>query len=192
MDAGIFDPLDYRNVAASVVNALLARPLGPLPPSESFIGGGVYSIYYKGSFPAYASISGKDVPIYVGKAVPAGGRIGGKVLQEEEADAIAFTEPNPGQVLYKRLCEHAESVSVASNLGPADFSCRYLAVTPVWIVFGEGILIRRFRPVWNVFVNGFGNHHVGTTRYNQRRSDWDEIHPGHFNGSKPAGWVDTN
>src|ERR1017187_210931 len=154
MDAGIFDPLDYRNVAASVVNALLARPLGKLPPPDSFIGGGVYSIYYKGSFSAYASISGKNNPIYVGKAVPAGGRIGGKSVSREDMDAVAFTEPNPGQVLYKRLGEHGESVAVAKNLESADFSCRSLAVTPVWIVFAEGILIRRFRPVWNVLVNG--------------------------------------
>lgn len=44
MDGGIFDPLDYRNVAVSVVGAMLARPLSRLPPRESFSGGGVYAI----------------------------------------------------------------------------------------------------------------------------------------------------
>jgi Eco29kI restriction endonuclease len=178
MPEGIFDPLDYRNVAASVVSTLLARPLGPLPPAEPFIGGGVYTIYYKGAFPAYADISGKDTPIYVGKAVPAGGRKGGAASQGEDLESAAIVEPNPGQVLYKRLSEHFESVKAAENLDEADFFCRYLAVTPVWIVFAEGILIRHFRPIWNVAVNGFGNHHVGTTRFGQRRSEWDEIHPG--------------
>ncbi len=178
MDGGIFDPLDYRNVAVSVVGAMLARPLSRLPPRESFSGGGVYVSYFKGKFPAYKRISGTDVPIYVGKAVPPGGRIGAEVPIGDDPDSLPMIEPNPGTVLYKRLCEHAESVSAAENLRDAKSSCRYLAVTHVWIVFAEEILIRRFRPFWNLFVKGFGNHDVGKGRHNQRRSDWDEVHPG--------------
>lgn len=180
MPEGIFDPLDYRTVAKSVVDALLARPMSPLPPQEPFQGGGVYAIYYKGKFPLYKPISGTDTPIYVGKAVPAGGRKGGKSPQEagEDLEAIASTQPDPGQVLFGRLGEHADSLAAAKNLDLADFSCRYLAVTPVWIVVSEGILIRRFRPVWNVACGGFGNHDIGKTRHTQKRSEWDTIHPG--------------
>lgn len=122
--------------------------------------------------------SGKPIPIYVGKAVPAGGRKGGDSLSGEDLEAVMLTEPNPGHVLYKRLGEHADSIAAATNLKSEDFRCHYLAVTPIWITFSEGILIRKFRPVWNVLVNGFGNHDVGKGRHKQRRSEWDEIHPG--------------
>lgn len=180
MAEGIFDPLDYRTVAKSVVDALLSMPRGPLPPPEPFEGGGVYAIYYKGKFPAYQPVSGKDVPIYVGKAVPAGGRKGGTIGVEgaDDLESMANMMPNPDQVLYARLGEHADSLDAAKNLDLADFTCRYLAVTPVWIVVSEGFLIRRFRPVWNLAVGGFGNHDIGKTRHTQKRSEWDTIHPG--------------
>jgi hypothetical protein len=174
----IFDPLDYLNVARSVVSALLVQPAGQLPPPNAFSGGGVYAIYYSGAFPAYAPISDRDIPIYVGKAVPAGGRLGGAPMLNDDADAVDLIEPNPGNSLFARLRQHAASVDAARNLERADFSCRYLTVVPVWIVFAERILISRFRPIWNVWVNGFGNHHVGTTRYGQARTEWDTIHPG--------------
>jgi len=177
MPEGIFDPLDYRNVAASVVSALLARPVGPLPPPEPFRGGGVYAIYYRGNFPAYRAIKKADTPIYVGKAVPKGGRIGTSTVGED-LDSLAMLEPDPGQSLLKRLRDHAKSITEAENLELSEFECRYLAVTPIWIVVAEGVLIQKFRPAWNVFVNGFGNHHVGTTRFGQKRTEWDTVHPG--------------
>ena len=177
MPEGIFDPLDYRNVAKSVVDALLAQPISPLPPAESFRGGGVYAIYYHGDFPAYQATKEADAPIYVGKAVPKGGRIGTEIAGED-LDLMAIIEPDPGQALFSRLRDHAKSVAEAENLDVSEFNCRYLAVTPIWIGVAEGILIRRFRPVWNLLVNGFGNHHVGTTRFGQKRTEWDTIHPG--------------
>jgi hypothetical protein len=139
----------------------------------------VYAIYYRGPFRQYAPISGTKTPIYVGKAVPKGGRKGGaKSVSSDDMESLALTEPETGPSLYNRLCDHRDSLEAAQNLELGDFTCRYLAVTPVWISFSEGVLIRKFRPVWNVVVNGFGNHHVGKTRYDQRRADWDEIHPG--------------
>jgi hypothetical protein len=39
-----YDPLDYENLARSVVQALLGGPEGPLPPSEAFEGAGVYAM----------------------------------------------------------------------------------------------------------------------------------------------------
>jgi hypothetical protein len=170
---GIFDPLDYRIVAKSVVDALLSRALEPLPPGQQFVGGGVYAIYYAGSFRVYEPVSGKNVPIYVGKAVPAGGRKGG-----EDLESLEYTMPNTGQVLFKRLGDHAESVKAANNLDVADFTCRYLPVTPIWIAVAEGFLIRRFRPIWNLVAGGFGNHDIGKSRHSQKRSEWDTIHPG--------------
>ena len=107
------------------------------------------------------------MPIYVGKAVPAGARKGGYGLGG-----------SPGTVLYRRLIEHAESVEQAENLSAEDFFCRYLAVDDIWIPLGESLLIEMLSPVWNALIDGFGNHDPGKGRYNQQRSAWDVLHPG--------------
>lgn len=36
----------------------------------------------------------------------------------------------------------------------------------------------QFHPLWNVAIDGFGNHDPGKGRYEQAKSDWDVIHPG--------------
>jgi len=51
-----YDPLDYENLAKSVVQALLSGPEVPLPPPETFEGCGVYAIYYHGDFKGISSI----------------------------------------------------------------------------------------------------------------------------------------
>jgi hypothetical protein len=78
-----FNPLDKKNLGSSVAEALvsaIAHPLGALP---AFNGVGIYAIYYCGTFSAYKLIADQNsdrtnprVPIYVGKAVPAGARKG--------------------------------------------------------------------------------------------------------------------
>jgi len=129
--------------------------------------------YYTGDFPAYRRIAAQNAhdvwakPIYVGKAVPAGARRGGYGLGE-----------SPGEVLYRRLREHAVSIQQATNLSLSDFTCRYLVVDDIWIPLAESLLISMFIPLWNYYLDGFGNHDPGAGRYNQQRSAWDEIHPG--------------
>jgi hypothetical protein len=168
----LFNPLDKRNLGISVADALLAKALGPLPP-EPFVGAGVYAIYYTGNFPAYQRISLKsgkgrrEIPIYVGKAIPAGGRKG-----------VFDLEIQPGTVLYGRLAQHAESVRQAKNLDIADFSCRYLVVDDIWIPLGETLLIQTFSPLWNRVIDGFGNHDPGKGRYQGQMPQWDVLHPG--------------
>ena len=44
----------------------------------------------------------------------------------------------------------------------------------------EAEMIRRYRPLWNTVVDGFGNHDPGKGRYNQARSEWDVLHPGRY------------
>jgi hypothetical protein len=144
-----------------------------LPPPDAFLGAGVYVVYYTGDFPLYKTIAaankrGKwNQPIYVGKAIPAGGRKGGQGLE-----ALA------GAVLHKRLQEHGETVNVAPTLKLKDFTCRYLVVEDIFISLTESILIEKYRPVWNLVLDGFGNHDPGGGRYNQQRSFWDTLHPG--------------
>ena len=169
MPTEAYDPLDYQNLAQSVVAALFRQPLSPLPPVEEVIGAGVYAIYYRGDFPPYGPISGPncETPIYVGCAMPTGGRKG--------AD---LTAPSEGSELLARLRQHASSIEQARNLGLGDFACRYLVVVPVWIRLAERFLISHYRPVWNVAVDGFGNHDPGAGRSGSRRPPWDILHPG--------------
>lgn len=167
-----FNPLDKTNLRESVAETLLQQIPEPLPP-EPFIGAGVYAIYYHGPFKLYAEIVNHnhenlhDWPIYVGKAVPAGARKGGFGLGAD-----------PGQVLYKRLAEHAASIEHAKNIELSDFLCRFLVVDDIWIPLGEALLVETFSPLWNQKLDGFGNHDPGKGRYNQQRSPWDTIHPG--------------
>jgi len=168
----VFNPLDKTNLAQSVRDHLLKRPVVQLPP-DRFMGAGIYAIYYTGGFPAYRKIARtapsdeKAIPIYVGKAVPAGSRKGGYGLGADPAD-----------VLHRRLSEHASSIEEARNLKLGDFQCRYLLVDDIWIPLGEALLIETFKPVWNMLVDGFGHHDQGKARRSQKKSAWDTLHPG--------------
>jgi hypothetical protein len=142
-EAAPYNPLEKRNLGASVAEALLSQQpmsLGELAP---FPGAGVYALYYKGSFAPYKLIAevnqGMDpqAPIYVGKAIPAGGRRGASV------------EVGPAtRALFRRLKEHAESIEAATNLELSDFACRFLVVDDIWIPLGESLLIAKFSPLW--------------------------------------------
>lgn len=168
-----YNPLDKKHLAENVAQKLLERPVDRLPPEESFVGAGLYAIYYVGKFDLYAPIARANAgdafvqPIYVGKAVPPGARKGGYGLGED-----------PGQVLFNRLREHAESIRQAKNLDLADFRCRYLVADDIWIPLGESMIIERFHPLWNKQLDGYGNHDPGSGRHKQQRSPWDVLHPG--------------
>jgi hypothetical protein len=173
-DSSPYNPAAPENLGLSVADALLKKVSHPLGQIASFVGAGIYAIYYSGGFPAYAAISkrhrdrGPETPIYVGKAVPAGGRKGNK-------------EPGAyrGTALFRRLSEHADSIRAASStLNIADFSCQFLVVHEVWIPLAESLLIARFSPVWNTLIDGFGNHDPGSGRHAGKRPRWDVLHPG--------------
>lgn len=40
------------------------------------------------------------------------------------------------------------------------------------------MLIAMFQPLWNMLLDGFGNHDPGKGRYKQQRAPWDMVHPG--------------
>lgn len=167
-----FNPLDKKNLGASVAEALLTKEVHPLGDLPVFEGAGIYAIYYTGDFSPYAQLKrlnggGKFLlPIYVGKAVPPGARMG------------ASLELAPGKVLHKRLREHADSIKAAENLNIEDFHCRFLVVDDIWIPLGESLIIARFMPVWNSLIDGFGNHNPGKGRHAGMRPRWDVLHPG--------------
>jgi hypothetical protein len=167
-----FNPLDKRNLGESVAEALLEQEISSIPP-QPFIGAGIYAVYYVGDLETYRKVSDLNRddkymwPIYVGKAVPKGARKGGYGLGVD-----------PGTVLYQRLAEHANSIDATDDLSLGDFCCRFLVVEDIWIPLAESLLVEMYRPAWNSFLDGFGNHDPGKGRYNQRRSKWDELHPG--------------
>ncbi len=167
-----YNPLEKRNLAKSVCIAMIRQPATPLAEVPVFEGAGIYAIYYVGSFKPYAEIAERNrdgrfsAPIYVGKAIPSGRRKGSSL------EVIA------GRALSKRLQEHASSIESAENLALADFAFRKLVVDDIWIPLGESLLISTFSPVWNVLIDGFGNHDPGSGRYKGMRPRWDVLHPG--------------
>ncbi|OON62467.1 restriction endonuclease [Massilia sp. KIM] len=175
-----FNPLDKKNLGASVAEAMLEQVPIALGNLQSFIGVGIYAIYYTGPFEPYHPLARRNqngaftAPIYVGKAVPAGARKGGGV------------GATGSRALYLRLKEHAESIAAADNLDLRDFYCRFLVVDDIWIPLGESLLIAKFAPVWNAVIDGFGNHDPGAGRYNGLRPKWDVLHPGRGWASKCA------
>lgn len=172
----VYNPLDKRNLGKSVADALLTQPTHRLDHIREFEGAGIYVIYYQGDLPIYrpmadANVSEAKWPIYIGKAIPSGGRKGASLIVSAR-----------GKALYKRIIEHRESIrdveKDSGTLKVSDFLVRYLSVDDIWIPLGESLLIEHFLPVWNRTLDGFGNHDPGRGRYQGLRPLWDHFHPG--------------
>jgi Eco29kI restriction endonuclease len=170
-----YNPLEKENLGKSVTQSLIRSEPSPLGSVQRFSGAGVYAIYYTGNFPDYRplrphnpSATELHLPIYVGKAIPNGGRKG---LTDTESSA-------KGSALFNRLDEHRKSIEQTENLSIDDFWCRYLVVDDIWIPLGESLLIQYYRPLWNSVVDGFGNHDPGAGRHKGARPNWDTLHPG--------------
>ncbi len=174
-DVTPFNPLDKDNLAESAANALLANQPEPMDWVEPFVGAGVYAIYYIGDFDLYFPLKKAnegdrwDAPIYVGKADPKGKRKG-RNLDESNL--------NQEKNLFKRLSEHTASINDATNLEIKDFYVRFLVVDDLFISLVENLLISKFMPIWNMRLDGFGNHAPGGGRAGTMRPRWDFIHPG--------------
>ena len=168
-----YNPLDKLNLANSIAGALLTLDVSPLSEVDMIVGAGVYAIYYTGDSELYAPLSALNSngafqqPIYVGKAIPKGGRKGGLSLDASQ-----------GKALRDRLKQHATSINEVNNLDLSDFFFRALVVEDIWIPLGENVLIEQFSPVWNQVIDGFGNKTPGGRRATQRKSPWDILHPG--------------
>ena len=161
-----YNPLAKIELARSVEAELLSRDVVPLAEVPKFVGAGIYVLYYRGPNPVYEPISGKSVPIYVGRAVPKGARKG-------ETD-----ERSHGAELWDRVQEHRESINQVPDLAINDFTVRYLVTEELFIPLAERLMINALKPVWNRVADGFGNHDPGSGRKDQKRSKWDALHPG--------------
>jgi hypothetical protein len=180
----VFRSPDFHKIVDEAVKFLCASPVHFLPPTLSFKDAGVYALYYQGDFTAYAKLAEKNShgfnqPIYVGKAVPRGWR-------------TSRTNQSGENSLYSRLREHARSISQTKNLALENFACRFMILESEetdLISTVEAELIRRFRPLWNCVIDGFGNHDPGSGRYDQRVSEWDALHSGRSWAEKLKGGV---
>lgn len=171
-------PLDRVNLGRSLETALLSRPLTPLTGVPPFWGSGIYAIYFRGSgaHALYGRLADSPSPIYVGRAVPRGARKG---LVEEE-------EERRSRSLWERLDQHRDSVEQAQDLDVEDFRCRWLVADMLFVQMAERLMIQTYRPVWSLFIDGFGNHDPGGGREDQERSRWDTLHPGRYWAPKLA------
>jgi hypothetical protein len=167
-----------KDVLSEAVTFFSSIPFSSLPPDFEFNGPGVYGLYYFGDFELYKKLSelnkqGAFLPIYIGKAVPPGWRTGRSLNTDEPA-------------LRNRLREHRNSINKSTNLNSQDFKCKFVILKgfeTALIVPLEAELIRKYTPLWNSFVYGFGIHHPGGGRFGQAKSEWDALHPG-------RSWVD--
>lgn len=167
----IFKSESFLELINEAVEFMIKTPMESLAPSVKFDGAGVYALYYSGNFPMYKKIfsKNKDLPIYVGKAVLPGWRQGRSAHKEKDS------------ALYRRLSEHARSIDAAENLDLKDFTCRFIVLLNQQadlISTVEAALTRRYNPLWNSHIDGFGNHDPGKGRYEQAKSEWDVLHPG--------------
>jgi hypothetical protein len=175
----IYDPSHPEAAADLVARKLIEQGRKQLSPLKAFWGSGVYALYYQGSHPAYQLISGRDIPIYVGKADP------------DRSNATNAREQ--GQRLFKRLLEHAKSINAAERYADAnpelgvvpirigEFQCRFLVLASAYAGAVEAALIRHYQPVWNREMKvciGFGKHGDSAETRTNTRSDWDTLHPG--------------
>ncbi len=171
----------YRNNAFSelvkdAVRFFNGTPIHSLPPTETFLGTGVYALYYIGQNPTYEKYAALNRlaythPIYVGKAVPKGWR----------QARISDSELNQSRELHNRLREHSKNIMIGAGISIEEFMCRLVIFEDEgsdMISTIEAALIKLNQPLWNVAVDGFGNHDPGRGRYEQAKSAWDVIHPG--------------
>lgn len=176
----IYDPSHPESAADLIARKLMEQDAQQLVTLSPFWGSGVYALYYSGAHPAYELISGRSIPIYVGKA--------------EARVARALTAKEQGRTLFDRLREHIKSIRAAemyadANLDipwlrpirVAEFQCRYLVLATAYAGAVEAALIRHWQPVWNKEMKiciGFGKHGDAAETRANTRSDWDTLHPG--------------
>ena len=166
----------FAELVKDAVRFFNGTPVQALPPPATFVGTGVYALYYTGRNPLYKKYAELNrlsygFPIYVGKAVPKGWR------QARVSDSTS----TQSKELVNRLKEHSRNIVVGADLLLKDFSCRFVIFekeSSDMISTIEAALIKINRPLWNTAVDGFGNHTPGNGRFEQAKSDWDVIHHG--------------
>ncbi len=167
---------EFEEIIKDTIRFLNGTPVHSISIPERFNGTGVYAIYCiskTGIYSKFHSINRTAfrIPIYVGKAVPKGWR---QARQSLSTDTKSYE-------LNNRVREHGRSIDLGEGLDKSDFFCRFMILEGKesdLIGTVEAALIRKYQPIWNTLIDGFGNHDPGKGRYEQAKSDWDVCHPG--------------
>ena len=169
----VFKYPGLTSIVSNAIEFFESTPVAEFPPQTRLAKCGVYAIYYCGKFELYGKLGAANeracnFPIYVGKAVPSGYRT---------ARSIEAGKNNLGG----RLNQHSRSIERTANLFVSDFKCRFMILDGAetdLIVPVEATLIRKYLPIWNHVIAGFGIHDPGGNRDKQKTSEWDSLHPG--------------
>ncbi|MEZ5305096.1 MAG: Eco29kI family restriction endonuclease [Verrucomicrobiales bacterium] len=161
----VFNPLD-RKTSGKASSKRCSKAMHCRLPKSAPRGAGI-SQFTTGArlalSPAFRTQlrTGSHYPIYVGKAVPKGGRKGA-------------VPPSPeNQTPFARLTDHKESIEATGTLDINELCSGALWSTISGYPLANPV-IQKFQPLWNIVVEGFGNHDPGKGRYQGRRPLWDE------------------
>ena len=171
----VYTNSDFEEIVKDTIRFFNGTPVYSMPAPERFHGTGVYAIYCVAKSGVYKDFheinrTSFDVPIYIGKAVPKGWRQG----RAGNNDSMSYE-------LHGRIREHSRSIELGDSLQVSDFHCRFMILESKesdLIGTVEAALIRKYQPIWNALLDGFGNHDPGSGRYQQAKSDWDVCHTG--------------
>jgi len=174
---------ELEEIIKDTIRFFNGTPVYRIPSPERFHGAGVYAIYCVAKTGAYKDFhqinrTSFDTPIYVGKAVPQGWRQG-RISKESQK-----------YEMHNRIRDHSRSIELGKGLKLSDFHCRFMILESIetdLIGTVEAALIRKYKPIWNTLLDGFGNHDPGSGRYEQAKSDWDICHPGRLWAKKCKG-----
>lgn len=167
------------SLSASIDQMLANAPAKPMSNIEPIDGSGLYAIFYTGKHQpvlAYEPTAKRNrrnkwgEPIYIGVARATGA-----------AAKLRSNNPKVGKSLYNALRRHAASIAMVKEhmtLDLRDFHYKVLPVDMLNAEVAKMVLMDRYAPIWNTVVRGFANHHVGRTRFGQRRARWDILHMG--------------
>jgi len=150
---------DFEEIIKDTIRFFNGTPVHSIPIPERFHGTGVYALYCiakTGIYSKFHSINRTAfrIPIYVGKAVPKGWR---------QARQLLSTDTRSYE-LNNRIREHSRSIDLGEGLGKSDFFCRFMILEGKesdLIGTVEAALIRKYQPIWNTLIDGFGNHDPG-------------------------------
>lgn len=167
---------DLDEIIKDTIRFFNGTPVHPISIPERFHGTGVYAIYCIAKSGIYSKFYWINrtaflIPIYGGKAVPKGWR---QARQSLLVDTRSYE-------LNNRIREHGRSIDIGEDLDRSDFFCRFIILEGKesdLIGTVEAALIRKYQPIWNTLIDGFGNHDPGKGRYEQAKSNWDVCHPG--------------
>ena len=171
----IYVSSDFDAIIKDTIRFSNGTPVHSIPIPRRFSGTGVYALYCIAQSGIYSKFhkvnrTAFTMPIYIGKAVPKGWR---QARQLSAKNAKSYE-------LYNRIYEHSHSINIAEGLERSDFFCRFMILEgreSDLIGTVEAALIRKYQPIWNTLIDGFGNHDPGKGRYQQAKSDWDVCHP---------------